>query len=69
MTVARAIITLIETLPPQERLEVALWIKEHENMPLSQEEYLRRKNGLAKFAGVLKGYQDYTPSKSEFYEQ
>jgi hypothetical protein len=69
MTVARAIITLIETLPPHERQEVATWIKEHENTPLSQEEYLRRKSGLAKFAGILKDYQDYKPSKSEFYEQ
>jgi hypothetical protein len=35
---------------------------------LSEMEHQYRKEGLAKFGGILKSKQDYNPSKSEFYE-
>lgn len=31
--------------------------------------FLRRREGLAKFGGILKEYKGYNPNKSEFYEQ
>ena len=36
---------------------------------LDKAEHIKRKEGLAKFGGILKAKQDYKPSKSEFYEQ
>ena len=36
---------------------------------LDEVEHKYRKEGLAKFGGILKSKQDYKPSKSEFYEQ
>ena len=36
---------------------------------LDEVEHKYRKEGLAKFSGILKPKQGYNPSKSEFYEQ
>jgi hypothetical protein len=36
---------------------------------LSETEHKYRREGLAKFGGILKSKQGYNPSKSEFYEQ
>jgi hypothetical protein len=35
---------------------------------LSETEHKYRKEGLAKFGGILKSKQGYNPLKSEFYE-
>lgn len=36
---------------------------------LDEKEHKYRKEGLAKFGGILKSKQGYNASKSEFYEQ
>ena len=44
-------------------------ISDNDENVLSEIEHKYRKEGLAKFGGILKSKQGYNPSKSEFYEQ
>ncbi len=61
MTAARAIITLIETLPPQEKQEVVKWVKEHENKPYDHEKVERKDFLKLSAIGLNRAYSDNEP--------
>lgn len=60
MTVARALITLYQTLPPQEQREVAMWIKTHETNPKEEQQERKDFLSLSNF-GLNGAYSDNEP--------
>jgi hypothetical protein len=49
-------------------LAIVTNVSDYDETILSETEHKYRKEGLAKFGGILKSKQGYNPSKSEFYE-
>lgn len=64
MTVARALITLFKTLPPEEQKEVSMWIKKHESSNQSQEIDERKDFLEFSASGLNRAYNDNEPEYS-----